>query len=76
MSLKLPHGTQCACCADKGPLKSDSGDDPKNHALTETVVPVVRQAEAIVARAPVISWDVDALVDTATIVLSRTLIHI
>lgn len=34
------------------------------------------QAEAIVARAPVISWDVDALVDTAAIVLGRALIHI
>lgn len=68
--------TQCVCCADKRPLKSDSEDDPKNHTLTETVVPIVRQAEAIIARAPVISWDVDALVDTAAVVLSRTLVHV
>lgn len=51
-------------------------DDPKNHTLTKTVVPVVRQAEAIVARAPVISRDVDALVDAAAVVLSRTLVHV
>lgn len=75
--------TQCACCADKGLLKSDSGEDckkkwkqKKNITLTETIVSIVCQAEAIIARAPVISWDVDALVDTAAVVLSRTLVHV
>lgn len=34
------------------------------------------QAEAIIARAPVISWDVNALVDTAAVVVSCTLVHI
>lgn len=34
------------------------------------------QAEAIIACAPVISWDVDALVDAATVVFSRTLVDI
>lgn len=34
------------------------------------------QAEAIVASAPVISWDVNALVDTAAVIFSRTLVHI
>lgn len=52
------------------------GEGVKHHILTETVVSVMCQAEAVVARAPVISWDVDALVDTAAVVLGRALIHI
>lgn len=44
--------------------------------LTETVVAIVRQAEAIVARAPVVSWDVDALVDAASIVFGYTFVYI
>lgn len=36
----------------------------------------MRQAKAIIARAPVISRDVDALVDTAAVVLGRALVHI
>lgn len=44
--------------------------------LTETVVPIVGQTETVVACAPVISWDVDALMDTASVVLSRALIDI
>lgn len=34
------------------------------------------QAEAIIACAPVISWDVNALVDTAAVVVSCTLVDI
>ncbi len=34
------------------------------------------QAEAIIACAPVISGDVDALMDTATVVFSRALVDI
>lgn len=37
---------------------------------------VVCQAEAVVARAPVVSWDVDALVDTPSIVFGHTFIYI
>lgn len=42
----------------------------------ETIVPIMRQAKAVVARAPVISRDVDALVDAAAIVFSCTLVDI
>lgn len=44
--------------------------------LTQTVVPVVCQAKTIVASASVISWDVDALVDAAAVILRRTLVYI
>lgn len=44
--------------------------------LTETIVPIMGQTETVVACAPVISWDIDALMDTPSIVLSRTLIDI
>lgn len=44
--------------------------------LTQTVVSIMRQAEAIVARAPVVSRDVDALMDTTTVVLSHTFVYI
>lgn len=46
------------------------------YTLTETIVPVMRQAKAVVARAPVISRDVDALVDAAAVVFSCTLVDI
>lgn len=36
----------------------------------------MRQAEAVVARAPVVSWDVDALMDAASIVLGYTFVYI
>lgn len=36
----------------------------------------MRQAEAVVARAPVVSWDVDALMDAASIVLGDTFVYI
>lgn len=42
----------------------------------ETVVSIVCQAEAVVTRAPVISRDVDALVDAAAVVFGRTLVNI
>lgn len=44
--------------------------------LTQTVVSIMRQAEAVVARAPVVSWDVDALMDAASIVLGYTFVYI
>lgn len=34
------------------------------------------QAEAIIARAPVISWDVDALMNAAAVVFSCALVYI
>lgn len=37
---------------------------------------VVSQAEPVVARAPVVSWDVDALVDTTSIVFGHTFVYI
>lgn len=37
---------------------------------------IVRQAEAVVARAPIVSGDVDALVDAAAIVFGHTFIYI
>lgn len=46
------------------------------HTLTEAIVPIMCQAEAIVACAPVISRDVDALVDAAAVVLGGTLVNI
>lgn len=46
------------------------------YTLTETIVPIMRQAKAVIARAPVISRDVDALVDAAAIVFSCTLVDI
>lgn len=46
------------------------------YTLTKTIVPIMRQAKAVVARAPVISRDVDALVDAAAIVFSCTLVDI
>lgn len=39
-------------------------------------MPIVCQAEAVIACAPVISWDVDALVDAASVVFSCTLVNI
>lgn len=36
----------------------------------------MRQAEAVVARAPVVSWDVDALMDAASIVFGYTFVYI
>lgn len=36
----------------------------------------MRQAEAVVACAPVISWDVDALMDAASIVFGYTFVYI
>lgn len=44
--------------------------------LTQTVVAIVCQAEAVVARAPVIPRDVHALVDAAAVVFGCTLIDI
>lgn len=38
-------------------------------ALTQTVVSIVCQHEAIKAGAPVVAWDVDALMDTASVVV-------
>lgn len=49
-------------------------DFPDN--LTQTVVSIVCQAEAVVARAPVVSWDVDALVDTPSIVFGHAFVYI
>lgn len=36
----------------------------------------MRQAEAIIARAPVVSWDVDALMDAASVVFGYTFVYI
>lgn len=44
--------------------------------LTQAVVSIMCQAEAVVARAPVVSWDVDALVDTPSVVFSHAFVHI
>lgn len=44
--------------------------------LTQTVVSIMCQAEAVVARAPVVSWDVDALVDTPSIVFGHAFVYI
>lgn len=38
-------------------------------ALTQTVVSIVGQHEAVEAGAPVVPWDIDALVDTAPVVV-------
>lgn len=62
---------------DKGQeTHTHSRQGAKHHILTETVVSIMCQAEAIIACAPVISRDVDALVDTAAVVLGRALVHI
>lgn len=37
---------------------------------------VVREAEAVVARAPVVPRDVDALVDTSSVIIGRALIDV
>lgn len=36
----------------------------------------MRQAEAVVARAPIVSWDVDALMHAASIVFGYTFVYI
>lgn len=38
-------------------------------ALTQAVVSIVRQHEAVEAGAPVVAWDVDTLVDAAAVVV-------
>lgn len=48
----------------------------EKRSLTQAVVSVVSQAEPVVARAPVVSWDVDALVDTTSIVFGHTFVYI
>ena len=45
-----------------------------SHTLTKAVVSVVCQPEAVIAYAPVVPRDVDAVMDTATVVLTRTLV--
>ena len=45
-------------------------------SLTQTVVPIVGQHEAIIACAPVVPRDVDALMDTSTVVVILTLVHV
>ena len=44
--------------------------------LTQTVVSIVGQHEAIVAGTPVVSRDVDAFMDASAIVVVLTLIHV
>lgn len=44
--------------------------------LTQAVVAIVSQHEAIVASAAIISWDVEALVDTAPIEVIVTFINV
>lgn len=44
--------------------------------LTQTVVSIVGQHEAVVAGAPVVSRDVDAFVDTSPIVVVLTFVHV
>lgn len=44
--------------------------------LTQTVVAIVGQHEAIVAGTPVVSRDVDAFVDTSPIVVVLTFVHV
>lgn len=53
----------------RGCLKDRAG-------LTQTVVSIVGQHEAIVAGTPVVSRDVDAFVDTSSIVVVLTFIHV
>lgn len=45
-------------------------------SLTQAVVAIVRQAEAVVAGAAVVAGDVDALVHAARVVLPLTLINV
>lgn len=45
-------------------------------SLTQTVVPIICQHEAIIAHTPVVSRNVDAVVHTTTIVVIVTFIHI
>lgn len=46
------------------------------HTLTQAVVAVVCKAEAVVARAPVVPWDVDALVNTSSVIIARALVDV
>lgn len=48
----------------------------EKRSLTQAVVSVVSQAEPVVARAPVVTWDVDALVDTTSVVFGHTFVYI
>lgn len=43
---------------------------------TQAVVSIVGQHEAVVARAPVVARDVDALMDTASRVIIVALVHV
>lgn len=47
-----------------------------NTFLTQTVVAIVGQHKAIVARAAVISWNVETLVDTTAIEVIITFINV
>lgn len=49
---------------------------PALAGLTQTVVSVVGQHEAIVAGTPVVSRDVDAFMDTSAIVVILAFIHV
>lgn len=49
---------------------------PALAGLTQTVVSVVGQHEAIVAGTPVVSRNVDAFMDTSAIVVVLTFIHV
>lgn len=42
----------------------------------EAVMPIIREHEPVVARAPVVPGDVDAVVHTATVVVVLTLVHV
>lgn len=44
--------------------------------LTQTVVSIMGQHEAIVAGAPVVPRDVDAFMDTAAVVVVLTFVHV
>lgn len=49
---------------------------PALAGLTQTVVSIVGQHEAIVAGTPVVSRDVDAFMDTSAIVVVLAFIHV